>query len=90
MEQETLISSTVDIILSSLFGNMEKSVTIRRMNDGSFNIYITSPDERFLAMIVGKKGGMVNALREVFTTWAYYNRMRLEFWVERTPIKKYD
>ena len=90
MELETLIQSNLSSLLELLFGNLERSVSVHRMPDSSFKVYITSPDCNFLSAIIGKNGETVNALKQVFRIWSKRNNVRMDLWVERNPIKNYD
>lgn len=105
METETLIQSTLETIIGTLFGNSERAISVHRMPNDTFKVYLTSPDPNFLAAIIGPvrfekcgscntekdiRGETINSIKRLFRIWAIRNNIRLDMWVERSPIKKLD
>lgn len=103
MNEETLIQSTLETLISTLFGNSERSISVHRMPNDSFKAYLTSPDPIFLAQLIGPvrfekcvncnnekdvRGETINSIKRLFRIWAIRNKIRVDVWVERAPIKK--
>ena len=87
---ETEIQLKINSIIDALFDNADRNITVQRMPDGKFKAYITSTDPLFLSMIIGKGGETIKALRTIFQIWSFRVNIKLQIWIEKNPIKKYN
>lgn len=105
MGYETLIQSALETIITTIFGASERVISVHRVTDDSFTVYITSSDSNFIRTLIGPvrfekckrcstdmemRGETINSIKRLFRIWANRNKIKVDVWVERSPIKKYD